>query len=103
MANQNAVARPKAARSAVPADLTPRERLLHRGPAALSDAELLAVLLGNGSPPAPAFDQAVELLREIGGFPGLLRLEAGTLQSLGLTPSKAAAVASALRAQRRAA
>ncbi|MGA7438675.1 MAG: UPF0758 domain-containing protein, partial [Luteibacter sp.] len=26
----------------------PRERLLQQGPAALSDAELIAVLLGNG-------------------------------------------------------
>ncbi len=43
MASQTTlVARPQAARSAVPAELTPRERLLRLGPAALSDAELLA-------------------------------------------------------------
>ncbi len=101
MANQNPVTRPKAARSAVPAELNPRERLLSRGAAALSDAEVLSVILQNGSPAAPALDQAVELLRRIGGFPGFLRLGAGKLQALGLTPAKAAAVASALELSRR--
>ncbi len=101
MASKTPVARPQAARSAVPAELPPRERLLRLGAAALTDAEVLAILLQNGCPAAPALDQAVELLRELGGLPGFLRLEAGNLQSLGLTPAKAAAVASALELSRR--
>ncbi len=101
MASKTPVARPQAARSNLPAELTPRERLLRLGPAALSDAEVLSIVIGNGSPAAPALDQAVNLLRELGGLPGFLRLKADNLQSLGLTPAKAAALASALELSRR--
>ncbi len=45
MASNSPVARPQAVRSNLPADLTPRERLLRRGAAALSDAELVSVIL----------------------------------------------------------
>jgi DNA repair protein RadC len=39
----------------------PREKLMHKGPKALSDAELLAILIGSGN----AKQSAVELCREI--------------------------------------
>ena len=64
MARPSPAARPKTARSNLPAELSPRERLLRRGAAALSDAELLSVVLLNGSSEAPALRQAVDLLHE---------------------------------------
>ncbi len=45
--------------------------------------------------------EATGLLREVGGLPGFLRLDAGNLRALGLTPAKAATVASALELSRR--
>ena len=101
MARPSRAARPKAARSNLPAELSPRERLLCRGAAALSDAELLSVVLLNGSSEAPALRQAVDLLREVGGFPGLLDLDGEALRALGLTRCKAAVLASALELSRR--
>ena len=41
-----------------PVSERPRERLLTQGPAALSDAELLALLLGNGMAGRSALDCA---------------------------------------------
>ncbi|MGB6030992.1 MAG: UPF0758 domain-containing protein, partial [Rhodanobacter sp.] len=45
----------------------PREKLLARGSAALSDAELLAVLLGSGSRGKDAIALGRELLANAGG------------------------------------
>lgn len=50
----------------------PREKLLHRGPAALSDAELLAIFLRTGCAGKSAVDLARELLTEFGGLRPLL-------------------------------
>ncbi|MGU7781736.1 RadC family protein [Burkholderia sp. PU8-34] len=44
----------------------PRERLLTRGPAALSDDELIALLLGTGVPGHNVFDNARALLAQFG-------------------------------------
>lgn len=46
----------------------PREKLLDKGPGALSDAELLAVFLGSGPRGASAVDLARELLDAYGGL-----------------------------------
>ncbi len=51
----------------------PRERLLDGGPMALSDAELLAVLLGTGAAGLTALDLARELLTRFGSLRGLLQ------------------------------
>ena len=53
----------------------PRERLLHRGAAALSDAELLAIFLRTGIPGKTAVDLARDLLAEAGGLRELLALD----------------------------
>ena len=50
----------------------PRERLLRRGPSALSDAEVLSVLLRAGSPGRSAQERAAQLLQRCGGLAGLL-------------------------------
>lgn len=51
-----------------PSGERPREKLLHRGSATLSDAELLAVLLGNGVPGKDAIALGRELLQAAGGL-----------------------------------
>jgi DNA repair protein RadC len=55
-----------------PADERPREKLLDRGPGALSDAELLAIFLRTGVKGKTAVDLARDLLTEHAGLRGLL-------------------------------
>jgi DNA repair protein RadC len=55
-----------------PASERPRERLLAQGSAALSDAELLALLLGNGTAGRSALDNARAALQQLGGVRALL-------------------------------
>ena len=50
----------------------PRERLLEKGPEALSDAALLAILLRTGRQGKDAVRLAREMLKEFGGFSGLM-------------------------------
>jgi DNA repair protein RadC len=49
----------------------PREKLLKRGVESLSDAELLAIIIGSGSRGVTALDLAQTLLREVGGLQAL--------------------------------
>ena len=81
----------------------PRERLVEQGGSALSDAELLAVVLGSGTRSETAVDLARRLLRESGdGFWGLARLSADRLQQFrGVGPARAAAITAALEIARR--
>lgn len=58
-----------------PSEERPRERLLERGPQALSDAELLAIFLRTGRHGASAVDLARELLSACGGLRGLLEAD----------------------------
>lgn len=58
-----------------PADERPREKLLQRGPDALSDAELLAIFLRTGLPGKTAVDLARELLNDFGGLRPLLEAD----------------------------
>jgi DNA repair protein RadC len=55
-----------------PADERPREKLLQRGAAALTDAELLAIFLRTGTPGKSAVDMARDLLGEYGSLQALL-------------------------------
>jgi len=50
----------------------PREKLLHKGAASLSDSELLAILLRTGTIGMSAVDLARSLLKEFGGLRALL-------------------------------
>ncbi|WP_342222172.1 UPF0758 domain-containing protein, partial [Nocardia farcinica] len=54
----------------MPSSQRPRERLLTLGPMALSDGELLALLLGQGRRGASALELAAELLADHGGIAG---------------------------------
>lgn len=58
-----------------PAAERPREKLLTRGPTALSDAELLAIFLRTGCAGKSAVDLARELLEEFGGLRSLLEAD----------------------------
>jgi DNA repair protein RadC len=82
----------------------PRERLADHGTDALSDEELLALLLGTGSVSEPVGLLANRLLSEYGALEGLARAGVGELCGRrGLGWAKAARVAAALELGRRAA
>ncbi|MGE5233116.1 MAG: RadC family protein [Acidobacteriota bacterium] len=85
----------------LPPEERPRERLLESGEAALSDAELLAVLLRTGRRGASALDVARDLLRESGGLEGLPGLAPPALRRSGIGPAKSAAVRAAIELGRR--
>ncbi|MDH5547948.1 MAG: DNA repair protein RadC [Gammaproteobacteria bacterium] len=55
-----------------PADERPREKLVKKGPHALSDAELLAIFLRTGIAGKTAVDLARELLQHFGGLRNLM-------------------------------
>ena len=82
----------------------PREKMLKSGMAALTDAELLAILIGSGT----AGDSAVALAQKILRFAGndlrqLGRLDVHTLSSSvkGIGPAKATTIAAAMELSRR--
>ena len=81
----------------------PREKLLARGAGALSDAELLAVLLRTGVAGASAVDLARSLLTQFGGLGGLLAAErADFCAARGLGIAKFVQLKAALELARRA-
>ena len=74
----------------LPADQRPREKLLARGPAALADTELLALL-------------AQKVLDQCGGFAGLLNATPEQLKAIkGLGPAKRAELLAVMEMARRA-
>lgn len=80
----------------------PRERLRALGPGALSDTELLALLLRTGSVGADACEVAEALLQRSGGLFGLRRCSLSEVsQSRGLGAAKAASVLAAVEIGRR--
>ena len=81
----------------------PRERLLGKGPAALTDVELLAILLRCGPAGRPVLDLARAVLARFGGCAGVLAASASELRSVrGLGPSKAALLKAMVELTRRA-
>jgi DNA repair protein RadC len=88
----------------LPADARPREKLLARGSAALSNTELLAVLLRTGLAGKDVFALAQELLETFGGLAGLLHAGADDLRRVkGLGgPAKRAELLAVLELARRA-
>jgi DNA repair protein RadC len=87
----------------LPQEFRPREKLLSRGPAALSDAELLALLLRSGIPGKNVLQLAQELVDRFGGVAGLLHTPAEALKTVkGLGPAKRAELVAVLELARRA-
>lgn len=86
----------------LPPDARPREKLLARGPQALADAELLALLLRTGVQGTPVLQLAQSLLDRFGGWAGLLATGVQELgQVKGLGPAKRAEIAAVLEITRR--
>ncbi|MBN2550011.1 MAG: DNA repair protein RadC [Anaerolineales bacterium] len=80
----------------------PRERLAQLGPQALSQAELIAILLRVGVPGENAVQVAQRLLSEFGGLVGLHRASYDEIcQQHGLGPAKAAQLKAAIELGRR--
>ncbi|MCW5839301.1 MAG: DNA repair protein RadC [Anaerolineales bacterium] len=80
----------------------PRERLKAQGAAALSTAELLAVLLRTGLQGENAVALAQRLLQSFGGLPGLQRADFAEMEAtLGLGEAKTATIKAAIELGRR--
>jgi DNA repair protein RadC len=85
-----------------PADERPREKLLQRGAASLSDAELLAIFLRTGVSGKTAVDLARELLGDFGGLRALLEADrAAFCRGVGLGEAKYAQLQATLEIARR--
>lgn len=84
----------------IPPDERPREKLAEKGPQALSDVELIAILLGRGIEGHDVMSVAKQVLNAIdsnGGIP-----DCTSLQNIpGMGPAKATLIAAALEFSRR--
>lgn len=86
----------------LPPDARPREKLLARGPQALADAELLALLLRTGIQGTSVLQMAQQMLDQFGGWHGLLHAGVADLAKIkGLGPAKRAEIAAVLEIARR--
>jgi DNA repair protein RadC len=84
----------------IPAMDRPREKLHRRGPRALADQELLAILLGSGSRGEDVLRVAARILKALDS--GAVDPQAADLQTIkGVGPAKAAVIAAALEFARR--
>lgn len=83
-----------------PSEERPREKLLACGAAVLSQAELLAILLGSGVRGASALDMGRNLLVQAGSLNALLASDLAEVPGLG--PAKRARIIAALELARRA-
>ncbi len=87
----------------IPKDSRPREKLLARGPGALSDAELLALLVRTGLQGKNALQIGEELVQKFGGVAGLLHAAPEEIKNInGLGPAKTAELIAVLELARRA-
>ncbi len=87
----------------IPKDSRPREKLLARGPGALSDAELLALLIRTGLQGKNALQIGEELVKKFGGVGGLLQATPDEIKNIkGLGPAKTAELIAVLELARRA-
>ena len=89
----------------LPLDAQPREKLAQRGAGALSDAELLAIVLRTGMAGKTVLQMADELLNlpGVGGLAGLLAASYKDLSAVkGLGPAKRAELMAVLELARRA-
>ena len=80
----------------------PRERLRYYGASALSNAELLAILLRVGAPGENVVTLSTRLLKDFGGLPGLDKAGFGDLEQVrGISTAKIAQLKAALELGRR--
>src|SRR4029450_10848323 len=85
-----------------PAEERPRERLYHKGAAALSDGELLAIQLGTGIQGMSALDVAHALLAQFGTLQEVAGRDVAEVAAVrGVGRAKAVRLASAFEITRR--
>lgn len=86
----------------LPPDERPRERLKLRGPASLSDGDLLAIILNTGTIGEGVTDLSQRLLTEQGGLRGLYRMDLAELARVrGVGDAKSVRLKAALELGRR--
>ena len=87
-----------------PAEDRPREKLIDKGPQALTETELLAIVLrnGNASTGENAIDQARRLLDKFHSLKGIDQASVGEITGVkGVGPAKAAQIKASLEIARR--
>jgi DNA repair protein RadC len=85
-----------------PAGERPRERLARLGPSALSDAEVIALLLGTGTRGCSAVEIGREMLRRFGSVRAVMQASPREVMAVpGLGPAKSALLTAALEIARR--
>lgn len=90
MAEAEAGARAWLVMKELPEEERPREKLRLRGPGALSNAELVAILLNTGTKEEPVTMLAQRIIAESGSLRGLMRRDLDSLLTVrGLGPAKA--------------
>lgn len=86
----------------LPSEERPRERLLHYGASALSNAELLAIILRTGTRDENVIVVAQRILAAFGSLGGLVRASTSEMMGKkGLGPAKVAQVKAAMELGRR--
>ncbi len=86
----------------IPETERPRERLLLNGTEALSDAELLAIVIGSGRRDLPAIDLARVIITEAGGVSGLVKKDHGFFRQFkGIGAHKGATIHAVVELARR--
>jgi len=86
----------------IPEDERPREKLINKGPASLSDAEILAVFFSTGRAGLSAIDLGREMISRFGNLRSLSRASTEELcQIQGVGPAKAAQLAAVFEFGRR--
>lgn len=85
-----------------PIDDQPREKLLRKGPGALSNSELLAILLRTGAKGVSAVDLAQRIVKKFGTFRNMSHTDIRDWKEFkGLGPAKLAHLKAALEIGRR--
>ncbi len=79
----------------------PREKLMMYGPASLSEAELLAILIRTGSEGATAVDLARKILAERRTLRDVARMSVKDLENLGIGRARATTIVAAFELYRR--
>ena len=83
-------------------DSKPREKLLSYGADALSDAELLAILLGSGTKERNVLELSNDILRDYGGLTGLRKISKEELSRIkGVGPAKSTSILAAIELGKR--
>ncbi|MCI0445412.1 DNA repair protein RadC [bacterium] len=86
----------------IPASERPRERLIQEGADSLTDAELMAIVLGSGTPSESALQLAQRILKECAGLDALAKMSVSELRNFhGIGDAKAAQLKASLELARR--